>query len=181
MSSKPDEILARESLAGNQQAFEELVSRYERVVYTLAIRMVGGADDARDITQVVFVKAWRGLSGFDQNRRFFSWIYRISIHECLNHRRRVSRFEPLSDHLVSKERGPEDRAARREVEDRVQQAMEQLSREDRELLILRHYLDQSYEEIAETLQVPAKTVKSRLFTARQRLRGELIRQGVREP
>ena len=74
MSSKPDELLVRESLDGDERAFEELVGRYERVVYTLAIRMVGGADDARDITQVVFVKAWRGLRGFDQNRRFFSWM-----------------------------------------------------------------------------------------------------------
>lgn len=175
-----DEALARRSQGGDSGAFGELVERYQKVVYTLALRMTGSPEDAADLTQGVFLKAWRGLAGFDPGRRFFSWMYRISIHECLNHRRGRSRFEELDPDIVSPGRGPEARAEESETEVRVQRALEQLSDGDRQIVILRHFLDRSYEEIAEAIGVPAKTVKSRLFSARQRLRVELEKQGVRD-
>lgn len=175
-----DEVLVLRSLGGDTGAFGEIVERYQRVIYTLAMRMTGSPEDASDLTQGVFLKAWRGLSGFDPHRRFFSWIYRIAIHECLNHRRGGSRFQALEMDPVSEARGPEDCVQGHEIESHVQQGLARLSEGDRQLIILRHFLDESYEAIAETLGVPAKTVKSRLFTARQRLRVELERRGVED-
>jgi len=178
VSGESDEILVARSLEGKVSAFGELVTRYERVVYTVALRMSGNAEDARDVTQSVFLKAWRGLGGFDPRRRFFSWIYRISVHECLNHRRGRARFEPLMDVHEAVGPGPEQSVETHETEQAVQGALARLSAGDREILILRHFLDQSYEDIAATLGTQEKTVKSRLFAARQRLRAELARSGV---
>jgi RNA polymerase sigma-70 factor (ECF subfamily) len=178
MNTEADEILVRKSLEGDERAFAELVARYERVIYTVALRMLGSREDAREITQATFVKAWRGLAGFDANRRFFSWIYRITIHECLNHRRHGSRFEALEVEPRSPGPGPDEQAEGHEIEACVQAALGRLAAGDREVLVLRHFLDMSYEAMSEALGIPSKTVKSRLYTARQRLRVELARIGV---
>ena len=174
-----DEALAERSSRGDDRAFETLVDRYERVVFTLTLRMTGNRDDAREMTQDVFVKVWRGLRGFDPERRFFSWIYRIAIHECLNLRRRSGRHEALEGEPESNEAGPEQRFEAAEVERQMQKALAGLPAADRLIIILRHFLDYAHEEIAEILRVPAKTVKSRLYSARQRLRVELEQRGVR--
>lgn len=179
MTNERDEELAQRSRDGNDRAFAELVDRYERPVFTLTLRMTGSRDAAEELTQIVFVKAWRGLGGFDTRRRFFSWIYRIAIHECLNHRRSAGRFAPLDAEMESPHDGPDADVARHETEARVQRALGGLSPADREIVVMRHFLELSYEEIAEALGVAAKTVKSRLFTARQRLKSELERVGVR--
>jgi len=181
VNQESDEILVARSLEGDVPAFGELVARYQRVVYTVALRMSGNAEDARDVTQTVFLKAWRGLAGFDPGRRFFSWIYRISVHECLNHRRGRARLEPLMDVHEAAGPGPEQSVEAHETEQVVQCALARLSAGDREILILRHFLDQSYGDIAATLGTQEKTVKSRLFAARQRLRAELARSGVQIP
>lgn len=181
MKSEPDEELARRSRAGDQKAFAELVARYERPLYALTLRMSGNRDDAADLLQGVFVKVWTGLGGFDDRRRFFSWIYRIAIHACLNHLRSARRFERMETETESRQRGPEDETERSDREMRLQRALQGLSDGDREILLLRHFLDLSYEEIAEVIGVPVRTVKSRLFTARQRLKAELERQGVTQP
>ncbi len=180
MLDETDEALVRGTLSGDQRAYGELVTRYQRMVYTLVLRMVGNAEDARELTQVVFVKAWRGLSGFDPGRRFFSWLYRISIHECLNHQRARRRFEALEVEPESRDPGPEARSEAHETEAQVQQALSLLNEQDRQILILRHFLDFTYEQIGEVLKISAKTVKSRLYTARQRLRAELVSYGVTE-
>jgi len=181
LRDEPDEELARRSREGDQQAFAELVARYERPLYALTFRMSGNRDDAADLLQIVFVKAWTGLAGFDDRRRFFSWIYRIAIHASLNHLRSAGRFEPMETEPESGRRGPEDEMARSEREARVQTALRRLSEGDRDILLLRHFLDLSYEEIAEVIGVPVRTVRSRLFTARQRLKAELERHGVNQP
>jgi len=181
LRDEPDEELARRSRSGDRQAFSELVARYERPLYALAFRMSGNREDAADLLQIVFVKAWTGLRGFDDRRRFFSWIYRIAVHTSLNHRRSAGRFEPIGAEPESGQRGPEEEMARSERETRVQAALHRLAAGDRDILILRHFLELSYEEIAEVIGVPGRTVKSRLFTARQRLKAELERHGVTEP
>ena len=162
LTAQSDEDLAERARRGDDGAFGEIVARYQRVIFNLALRMSGSRDDARDLTQDVFVKVWRGLGGFDSRRRFFSWIYRIAIHECLNHRRRSGRVTELTGEPETTEVGPEGRAVAQEAEEGVRAALARLPGGDRELLVLRHFLDLSLEEIAEILRIPAKRVKSRL-------------------
>src|SRR5437867_3329385 len=178
LKDETDEALARSSVSGDPRAFEELVTRYQRMVYTLTLRMVGNGEDARELTQVSFIKAWRGLGRFDSRRRFFSWLYRIAVHECLNFRRQRRRFEAMETEPESPGRGPAEQAEELETEAQVQQALNRVGERDRQILVLRHFLDLSYEAIGEALRVPPKTVKSRLYVARQRLRIELERIGV---
>ena len=174
MPEPEDEIacVAR-CLRGDASAFETLVIRYERVLFTVALRLLGNADDARDATQNAFVRAYEGLHTFDPSRRFFSWIYRIAVNESLNLRRAQRQYDPLPETLETRADAM-DRVEARELTERVQGALMTLSLEHREVVVMRHFADLSYDEIAETLDIPAKTVKSRLFSARQRLAPLLV-------
>ena len=154
--------------AGETAAFEGLVVRYQRVLFTVAVRMLGNVDAASDAAQNAFIKAYQKLETFDPNRRFFSWIYRILVNECLNARRDHIVHEPLTPALASVA-GPDDAFEAAERRGRVQTAILALPLEYREVIVLRHYAGLSYEEIGEALHVPAKTVKSRLHTAKERL------------
>ena len=154
--------------AGETAAFEGLVVRYQRVLFTVAVRMLGDADAAGDAAQNAFIKAYQKLETFDPSRRFFSWIYRILVNECLNARRSRATHEPLTAALASVG-GPEEAFEVAERRGRVQAAILALPIEYREVIVLRHYTGLSYEEIGEALHVPAKTVKSRLHTAKERL------------
>jgi RNA polymerase sigma-70 factor (ECF subfamily) len=155
-------------LKGDASAFEPLVLRYQRVLFTAALRLLGNSEDARDATQNAFVRAYERLDTFDPSRRFFSWIYRIAVNESLNLRRAAHPHEPLPETL---ETGADAlaRVEARELSERVQAALMTLTPEYREVVVMRHFVDLSYEEIADMLGIPEKTVKSRLFSARQRL------------
>ena len=155
-------------LKGDASAFEALVIRYQRVLFTVALRLLGNAEDARDATQNAFIRAYERLDTFDPSRRFFSWIYRIAVNESLNLRRARRPHETLPETLHTSG-GAMDRVEARERGERVQAALMTLPAEQREVVVMRHFADLSYEEIAETLDIPEKTVKSRLFSARQRL------------
>lgn len=173
-----DEIaLVRKCQDGDTRAFTDLVALYERVIYSLALRMTGDREDARDITQIVFIKVYRGLSTFDVRRRFFSWIYRIAVNESIDRLRGRRPSDPLDPQMASDD-APDQTVERSEVADQVQQAMLDLNEDDRQLLVLRHWLDRSYAEIGEALGIQDSTVKSRLFEARQRLGRALKRRGV---
>ncbi|HTO91325.1 MAG TPA: sigma-70 family RNA polymerase sigma factor [Candidatus Sulfotelmatobacter sp.] len=177
-----DEIaLVTRALNGDEEAFGDLVDAYGRVIYNLALRMVGDPEDARDLSQIAFVKAWEKLSTFDRQHRFFSWLYRIALNECLNFRKRRRVHEPLDVAMPSHQAGPEASYERSEESERVQVAMMRLRAEDREVLVLRHFLRLSHREMSEMMHVPEKTVKSRLHTARVRLEGQLRAQGVEAP
>src|SRR5215510_13546368 len=169
MPEPEDEIacVAR-CLKGDASAFEPIVTRYQRVLFTVALRLLGNAEDARDATQNAFVRAYERLDTFDPSRRFFSWIYRIAVNESLNLRRTVRPHESLPETLESAPAGM-DAVEARELSERVQAALMTLTPEYREVVVMRHFADLSYGEIAETLEIPEKTVKSRLFSARQRL------------
>lgn len=176
-----DETLVQCSLAGDTRAFSELVRRYERPLYNVALRTLRDAEEARDATQSAFVKAWLHLAQFDRNRRFFSWIYRITLNEALNRATRRRRGEPLDERLVDPGESPEEQAEAHERRAQLDRAVARLSDSQREVIVLRHWLQLSYDEIADALQLPAKTVKSRLFAARSRL-GELLQEmGVETP
>ncbi len=172
-----DVVLVARCLAGDREAFAPLVSRYERVLFSVAWRLVGDYEDARDATQSAFVRAYLHLETFDPERRFFSWIYRIVVNECLNMRRGRHQSEPLGDGIET-EGGAFEAVAAAETHDRVQAALMALTPEYREVVVLRHFAELSYEEIAEALGVPDKTVKSRLFSARRRL-AELLAEDAR--
>ena len=164
-------------LEGDASAFEPIVERYQRVLYNVALRMLGDREDARDVTQVAFVKAWQNLASYDSSHRFFSWLYRIMVNESLNLIARRRREVPLAFELPSPERADQQAEADERTE-LLRRALLALPRESREVLVLRHFTELSYQEIAGTLGIPEKTVKSRLFTARQRL-GELLGRGGR--
>jgi RNA polymerase sigma-70 factor, ECF subfamily len=148
------------------------------VLFNLAMRMTRNREDARDLTQSVFLKAYRGLKGFDPHRRFYSWLYRIMLNEGLNLLGTRREHEPVSEALPDTAATPEDELSSAEVERMVQAALQKLNTEHRQVIVLRHFLQLSYEEIGDVLEIPAKTVKSRLFTARQNLVPILQRMGV---
>ncbi len=176
-----DETLVQRCLAGDREAFADIVSRYERPLYNVALRTLGDAEDARDATQNAFVKAWVNLGQFDQSRRLFSWLYRIALNESLNRLRARRRQEPLDERLVDGGRAPDEGALQHERRRQLELAMAQLSDGYREVLVLRHWMQLSYDEIADAIGIPPKTVKSRLFSARTRL-GEILRaMGVEAP
>ena len=168
-----DGDLVRQAMAGDPEAFGLLVTRYQKVMYTVALRMVGNAEDARDITQDAFVKAYKQLAAFDPHYRFFSWMYRIQLNECFNALRARRPFDSIGPDMATADATPFDATLQTERRGQVAAALEQLTPEYRAVVVLRHFAGQSYEEIAAALDIPEKTVKSRLYSARQRL-GELL-------
>lgn len=170
-----DRLLVQGYLDGDRDAAGDLVDRYQRRVFTIALRMLGNLQDAEDVTQTVFGKAFDSLDKYDPRFRFFSWIYRMTVNESLNAIKRRKRMVTLGDDLAIPTTGIAAADAV-EVEERVKLALMQLRPDDRAVVVLRHFASFSYEEIGEVLDVPVRTVKSRLFTARERLRGALLAQ-----
>jgi len=173
-----DDALVTRALSGDHGAFGELVEAYGRVVFNLALRMVGNSEDARDLTQVTFVKAFEKLHTFDRRSRFFSWLYRIGLNESLNWLKRRRRSSQVDENLESVERGPHDAAVASQEEALIHGALMDLTPEYRQVIVLRHFQELSHREIGAILQLPEKTVKSRLHSARERLAFALRKRGV---
>lgn len=171
-------MIVEACLAGERKAFEVLVDRYEKKLYNAAYRVLGDAEDAKEATQSAFVKAYERLATFDTSQRFFPWMYRILVNESLNIVSRRKRFEELDSNVPVPGRNPEERYGDQEIARLLQTAMRELKPDYRIVVALRHYQGFSYEEISDILRVPEKTVKSRLFTARQQLREILQRKGI---
>lgn len=175
--AEPDDDIAAVTLClrGDPTAFEPIVARYQRVLFSVAWRMLGNYEDALDATQNTFIRAYQGLESYDPSRRFFSWIYRIGVNECLNARRARRPEEPLPDHVeAAADDGPFQGVVEMERGEWIDAALARLSEDHRLVIVLRHFADLSYSEMSEALGVPEKTVKSRLFEARHRL-GDLLR------
>jgi RNA polymerase sigma-70 factor (ECF subfamily) len=172
MDGEPDLVFIQRCLAGDVSAFEPLVQRYQRPLFNLATRLLGSRDDALDSTQNAFVKAFQHLASFDQDQRFFSWIYQILRNECLNVLRSRRPEGPLPPDLRSVG-SPVDPLEQGERQAAVQAALMTLTDEQREVVLLRHFTELSYDEIAASIGLPVKTVKSRLYSARQRLAATL--------
>lgn len=173
-----DRRLVRECLEGRYDAFGEIVDRYQTLLFNIALRMAGDRDDAADIVQTAFVKAYRKLETFDPRYRFFSWMYRIVINESLNHIEKRKRLAPIEADMPWDREAPDDEADAGQLAEVMQAAIQELSPDYRQVILLRHYADLSYREIAETVGVPEKTVKSRLFSARRLLEDILAKKGV---
>jgi len=151
---------------------------YERKLFNASYRVVDDYEDAMDATQSTFVKAYENLHTFDTSRRFFSWIYRILLNESLNIIKSRKRFDVLDDNLKVKSRNPEERFNDQETGRNVQSALMDLKTDHRVVIVLKHYQDLSYREMSEVVGVPEKTIKSRLFSARQHLKDILLRKGI---
>ena len=167
-----DSRLVERCLEGDRDALAELVVRYQRPIYHLAYRMLGNVEDAREITQGVFLKVAERLDEYDPGYKFFSWIYRITINASLNLLRRNGHEELRSDHSeVADDRAdPEASVIAAQQSALVQKALLGLKIENRVVLTLRHFSDCSYREISQILELDEKTVKSRLYEGRQQLR-----------
>ena len=173
-----DHILVRQCLGGDPKAFEALVDRYEKKIFNVALRVTDNYDDAEDVSQSAFIKAYEKLDTFDSKYKFFSWLYRIVVNESLNFVNQLQRFEKLDDSYASKERTPEEYFDQIVAKNAVQEALMNLSLEHRVVIVLKHFQNLSYDEISFVLDLPEKTVKSRLYTARQSLKSILLRKAL---
>ena len=170
-----DRALVREYLDGQRGAASGLVDRYQKRLYNIALRLLANVQDAEDVIQTVFFNAFEKLHTFDPRYRFFSWIYRMTVNESLNMLKRRNRTVGLDD--VPDMAAPAARSSgAAEARDRVDTALLRLKPDDRAVVVLKHLESFSYEEIADVLDIPVRTVKSRLFSARERLRLTLLEQ-----
>jgi RNA polymerase sigma-70 factor (ECF subfamily) len=172
--SKPDDTdLVTRTLEGDRRAFEALIGRYEKPVYNAAFRMLSDSDDARDVAQTVFLKAYEKLGDFNPEFRFFSWIYRIALNESVNHLNRRGRTEELAEEPAAGEAGPDDEMDREMQSRRLQVALMRIKPDYRAVIVLKHFLDCNYSEISQILDIPEGKVKSRLYSGRQLLKDAL--------
>jgi len=179
MSENADAARVRDCLAGDPQAFAALVGLYEKPVYNVALRMLRNPEDAHDIAQTVFMKAYQNLANYDPQYKFYSWIYRMAINESLNILRvRDRNAGPVDERLPADDAGPSDLLVEDQRRDVVLEAVGRLKPEHRAVIVLRYFVDRNYEDMAEILGIDAKTVKSRLYTARQLLKEQLALRGV---
>jgi RNA polymerase sigma-70 factor, ECF subfamily len=179
VSENVDAARVRDCLAGNSAAFAGLVAEYETPVYNLALRMLRDPEEARDIAQTVFLKAWQNLSKYDPKYKFYSWIYRMAINESLNVlRARARGVEPVDERLPTEDAGPSDLLDGDQIRDVVLDAIDRLKPEHRAVIVLKYFVERDYEDMADILGIDAKTVKSRLYTARQLLKDRLATRGV---
>jgi RNA polymerase sigma-70 factor (ECF subfamily) len=173
-----DLTLVKQTLQGDRKSFERIVHKYHKLVFNLAHQMSKNTDDAADITQSVFLKVYEKLSTFKPEYKFFSWLYRIAINESLNLVQRQERQEELDEEAVSESGMPDEPVSSQDTTQGVQEALLDLDVKYRVIIVLRHFHDLSYEEIGHILDIPEKTVKSRLFTARTLLRAICQRRGI---
>ena len=178
MNEDSDGILVQRCRAGDRRAFEALVGRYEKPVFNAALRMLRNPEDARDVAQTVFLKAFEHLVDYDLKYRFYSWIYWIVLNESINILNGRKRLEPISGDEVDDRRGAADDLESEQVSRSVQGALMMIKAEYRAVIVLKHFLELSYVDIGEILQLPEKTVKSRLFAARQLLKDALQHRGI---
>lgn len=177
MIESEDAELVRRSLKGDKEAFGILVDRYQKAVFNAAFRTVGSREDAADLTQVVFLKAFEKLSSYKSTYKFFSWLYRIAVNESINFLKARKQREDIDDSLPAEESGGEGRSPE-EIDELVGAALQELTIEYRTVIVLCHLQELSYKEASDILDLPESTLKSRLFTARKLLKDILIRKGI---
>ena len=171
--------LVNKCLLKDAGAFGKLIDKYQKPIYNLGMRMFGNVDDAEDLTQNVFIKSWERLNTYDPKYKFFSWLYRIALNESINLSNREKRKERIED----EEKYGNDCSIDLEVEKneqskKIHDSLAEIEINYRIVIILRYYLELSYTEIAELIKIPEKTVKSRLFSARQLLKENLLKKGI---
>ncbi len=184
---RTDEELVEACLAGEESAFDVLLGRWEKRIRGAIYRIVGSDDEARDLCQEAFLKAYKSLRSFKQEARFSSWLYQIALNLCRDRMRRrrgktmVSLDELEEGGAAMPVAGPTalDLLQERDTSRLVAQAIEALPDEQREVIILKEYEGLTFLEIAHVLEVPISTVKTRLYRGLDQLRSRLEREGVR--
>ena len=164
---------------GNTRAFDELVGKYQKTLFNVALRMTADYDASEEVTQQAFVRAYERIASFDPRFKFFSWMYRILVNTALDHLEERRKHDRLDDEVPSGEPDPSDVGEREDSEAMLQAGLMDLTAEQRAVIVLRHFEDLTYEEIGAVLDIPEKTVKSRLFSARMQLRAVLVKRGYR--
>lgn len=161
---------------GDQAALTQLVKQYQGALYNAAFRILGDKEEAADATQSSFLKVIERITSFDTSKSLFSWIYRIAINDAIDRSRKLWRATGLEESWVEDE-GPgiEEQLAEQETSQGLQRALMRIPTDARALIVMKHLNSVSYTDIAEILGVPEKTVKSRLYSARQHLKGVLER------
>jgi RNA polymerase sigma-70 factor (ECF subfamily) len=174
-----DHLLVKRCRKGDRQALEALVGAYQKPMYNAAYRILGNRDDAADATQSAFLKAFENLHRYDPKYKFFSWIYRIAVNESINQLKRSRRQQPLGEEEAGSDPGPVYAVEAGDLSREIQDGLMGLSEDYRTVIVLRHFSECSYRQISEILQIPEKTVKSRLYSARQLMKDRLVAHGVR--
>lgn len=177
MSYSESELIVR-AQRGDERAFEELVRAHQRYVFNLAYRVLGDYNEAEDVAQEAFVRAWRGLPGFRGEARFTTWLYRIVSNLCVNRvprlRRDLEQTEPLHETMASPDPTPADLFDGEERRAFLHGQLGRLPEKYRLVLTLRYLHGFSYAEIADVLQLPLGTVKTHLYRGRQTLAARLL-------
>ena len=187
-SRADDEALVRQAQQGSTSAFEQLVRHYDRVVLRLALNITGSYEDAQDIYQEAFLRAYRNLARFRFECSFYTWIYRIATNLCLDHlrQRQLRNRDIISERLDDDEEtvldrvpdqrpatSPERAALSRELRDRIRMALGRLSPRERVVFELKHYQGLKLQTVATMLNTTENTIKNTLFRATHKLRAEL--------
>jgi RNA polymerase sigma-70 factor (ECF subfamily) len=157
---------------------EQLLAHYEKPVYNAAIRILGDANDAADVTQTTFLKVFMRLEQYKPNYSFFSWVYRIAVNESIDQLKHKKKQQPLDGLDIAGSHGPESRTEAENLFREVQRELMKLKEKYRVVIMLRHFADCNYSQISEILQIPEKRVKSRIYSARQLLRASLLSRGI---
>jgi RNA polymerase sigma-70 factor (ECF subfamily) len=183
-----DEELVARSTGGDPESFNQLIKRWEKPIYALAYRTIGREDDARDVVQETFLRAFRGLSGFKGQAKFSSWLYRIALNLCRDWIRRQRRTPVVSApdgvdlvELAGESESVEsadEAVARKDLSRAVARAMSVLPDDQRAAIVLKEYHGLTFQEIADLLGCPLSTVKTRLYQGLTVLRRELERSGI---
>lgn len=179
------EVLAKALIArvkqGDNNAFTELVGRYRNQVGALAYRMVNDYDEAADITQIVFMKMAKNLWRYDEKKKFYTWLHRITVNASIDYIRKHRRHqhEPLEDfHDIqeSNRRGPEFTYQRRQLSQQIEQAADTLNEKQKSAFMLRDVEGCKLDDVADIMEMPEATVRWYLHRARGKIRKELIRR-----
>lgn len=176
-----DEDLARMVQQGDQEAFAELVRRYEKQIFSLAYRLIGDYDEAADLAQEAFLRIYQMIHRYDPEKKFFSWMYRVAQNTCLNARERrpnnvvpVERAEEyFGDTAAGEAAEPEKDYLNREIRRNIDRAISELPDNYRDIIYLRYIEDLSYQQIADALSLPVSTIETRLFRGRKLLQQKL--------
>ena len=189
MTREEESRIVQKVLKGDVNAFETLVLAYEKNVYNIALRMTGNSEDASDMTQEAFIKAYNSLQSFRGDSKFSVWLYRIATNVCLDFLRSKSRRPTVSLSVEDNEgdevqldvadeiQSPELLLDRQMTRESVRRGLETLSPEYRQILLLREIQGLSYDEISQALGLEVGTVKSRIFRARKKLCAFLLQDG----
>lgn len=187
-----EQQLIRQAVEGQEQAFEQLVLRHQKGIYNLTLRMTGNQDDAYDLTQESFLRAWKSLAAFQFESSFSTWLYRIATNLCIDFLRKQKRGKVISLQMMEDESeqplplpdpkpGPECQVLEQENRETVAGALQELEPEYRMALTMRVIDGLSYQEIAAALEIKEGTVKSRIARAREKMRQKLLQRGNFSP